>query len=112
MMTRERKYNMRQFTEYLRQFGHFQHNTRLYLLQSAQVGIAIGLFTLLYPLYLSALGYKIDLIGLVLFFTPLGTGVAIIPAGFCIDRISHKAILSSLASLAGLLMQSLPLLHC
>ncbi len=84
---------MRQFTEYLRQFGHFQRNTRLYLLQSAQVGIAIGLFTLLYPLYLSALGYKIDLIGLVLFFIPLGTGVAIIPAGFCIDRISHKAIL-------------------
>jgi len=96
---------MRQFIEYLRQFVHFQRNARLYLLQSAQVGIAIGLFMLLYPLYLSALGYKIDLIGLVLFFTPLGTGVAIIPAGLCIDRFSGKAILiwSSVAiAIAGL----------
>ena len=84
---------MQQFTEYLRRFAHFQRDTRLYLLQSALVGIGIGIFSLLYPLYLSALGYKTDLIGLVLFFIPLGTSVAIIPAGLCVDRISHKAIL-------------------
>ncbi len=36
---------MRQFLDYLRQFGHFQRDARLYLLQSAQVGIVIGLFT-------------------------------------------------------------------
>ena len=93
MMTREKKYNVRQFIDYLRQFGRFQRNAGLYLLQSTQVGIALGLFILLYPLYLLALGYKTDLIGLMLFFTPLGTGVAIMPAGLCVDRISHKAIL-------------------
>lgn len=84
---------MRQFIEYLRQFGGFQRNVRWYLLQSAQVGLAIGIFTLLYPLYLFALGYKVELVGLVLFFIPLGTSVAIIPAGLCVDRFSGKAIL-------------------
>jgi MFS family permease len=84
---------MQQFTEYLRRFAHFQRDTRLYLLQSALVGIGIGIFSLLYPLYLSALGYKTDLIGLVLFFIPLGTSAAIIPAGLCVDRFSGKAIL-------------------
>jgi MFS family permease len=84
---------MRRLIQYLRKFGHFKRNARLYLLQSALVGIAIGSFMLLYPLYLSELGYKIDLVGLVLFFTPLGTGVAIIPAGLCIDRFSGKTIL-------------------
>jgi MFS family permease len=107
---------MRQFIEYLRQFVHFQRNARWYLLQSALVGIAIGGFMLLYPLYLSELGYKIDLIGLVLFFTPLGTGVAIIPAGLCIDRISHKAILIwssvliAIAALGQILFRDLVLL--
>jgi MFS family permease len=81
---------MRQFIEY---FRHFQPNVRWYLLQSALVGIAAGAFILLYPLYLSELGYRIELIGLVLFFNPLGAGVAMIPAGWCVDRISHKAIL-------------------
>jgi MFS family permease len=84
---------MRQFIAYLRQFVHFQRNARLYLLQSALFGIGLGIFLLLYPLYLSALGYQIDLIGLILFFTPLGTGVALIPAGLCVDRFSGKAIL-------------------
>ncbi len=107
---------MRQFIEYLRQFGHFQRNARLYLLQSALVGIAIGLFMLLHPLYLSALGYRIDLIGLVLFFIPLGTGLALIPAGLCVDRISHKAILIwssvviAIAALGQILFRDLVLL--
>ena len=84
---------MQQLIEYVRQFGRFQRNARWYLLQSALVGIGIGIFSLLYPLYLSALGYKVDLIGLVLFFIPLGTSVALIPAGLCVDRFSGKAIL-------------------
>jgi MFS family permease len=107
---------MRRFIDYLRQFGHFQRNARLYLLQSALVGIAIGFFMLLHPLYLSALGYQIDLIGLVLFFIPLGNGLALIPAGLCIDRISHKAILIwssvliAIAALGQILFRDLVLL--
>ena len=102
---------MRQFIEYLRQFRRFQPNVRWYLLQSALVGIAVGAFVLLYPLYLSELGYQV-----VLFFTPLGNGLALIPAGLCIDRISHKAILiwssvvMAIAALGQILFRNLALL--
>ncbi len=116
IMTRERKYNMRRFIKYLRQLRHFQPNVRWYLLQSALMGIAVGAFTLLYPLYLSGLGYQIELIGLVVFFNPLGAGLALIPAGLCVDRISHKAILLwssavlALAALGQILFHDLVLL--
>jgi MFS family permease len=84
---------MQQFKEYLRLFGRFQRNARLFLLQSALVGMVIGAFVLLHPLYLAEIGYTTDRIGLVLFFIPLGMGLAIIPAGLCVDRLSGKAIL-------------------
>ena len=84
---------MQQFKEYLRLFGRFQRNASLFLLQSALVGMVIGAFVLLHPLYLAEIGYTTDSIGLVLFFIPLGMGLAIIPAGLCVDRLSGKAIL-------------------
>jgi MFS family permease len=84
---------MRLFREYLRQFGRFQRNARLFLLQSALVGVVIGAFILLFPLYLAALGYGTDRIGIVLFFTALGLGLTIFPAGLYVDRLSGKVIL-------------------
>jgi MFS family permease len=84
---------MRQFVEYLRQFGRFQRNARLYLLTNALTGTSGGIILVLYTLYLSALGYDTNLIGLVLFVATLGVGIAIFPAGLCIDRFSGKAIL-------------------
>ena len=95
---------MRQFVEYLQQFGRFQRNARLYLLANALTGISGGIFLVLYTLYLSALGYDTNLIGLVLFVATLGAGVAIFPAGLCIDRFSGKTILiwsTVLISIAG-----------
>ena len=103
--------------EYIRSFGHFQRNARLYLISNALSGITIGIILVLYNLYLIALGYRADFIGLVLFIGALGAGIAIFPAGFCTDRFGGKAILiwaSVLIGIAGtgqmLLRQPLPLL--
>lgn len=79
--------------EYFQQFGRFQRNAQLYLLTNALTGIAGGIVLVLYTLYLSALGYDTNLIGLILFVATLGAGIAIFPAGLCIDRFSGKAIL-------------------
>src|SRR5215470_4088095 len=98
------KYNMRQFVEYLQLFGRFQRNARLYLLTNAMTGITGGIFLVLYNLYLSALGYDTNFIGLVLFVATLVAGMAIFPAGLCVDRFSGKTILiwsSVLISIAG-----------
>jgi MFS family permease len=104
-------------TEYFSAFRHFQRNARLYLINNALSDVTVGIILVLYNLYLSALGYRADFIGLVLFMGTLGAGIAIFPAGLCIDRYGGKAILiwsSVLIGLAGagqmLLRQPAPLL--
>ena len=104
-------------TEYFSAFRHFQRNARLYLISNALSYVTVGIILVLYNLYLVELGYRADFIGLVLFMGTLGAGIAIFPAGFCIDHFGGKVILiwsSVLIGLAGagqmLLRQPLPLL--
>ena len=76
-----------------------------------------GFCLVLYNLYLVSLGYKTDFIGLVLFSGTLGAGIAIFPAGICIDRFGGKIVLIVTTLLIGvigagqiLFRQPLPLL--
>jgi hypothetical protein len=50
--------------EYVREFGRFQRNARLYLISNALSGVTLGIILVLYNLYLTALGYRPDFIGL------------------------------------------------
>ena len=102
---------MQQFIEHLSQFRYFQRNARLYLLTNALSGMTSGIIVVLYPLYLSALGYGTDFIGLLLFASMLGISVAIFPAGLCIDRFSGKAILIWSSILVGVSCTVGVLLH-
>ncbi len=108
---------MSRLADYIRQFTRFQRNARLYLVSSVLSGITVGIILVLYNLYLGALGYGADFIGLALFAVALGAGVAIFPAGICVDRFSGRDILiwgSVLIGVAGagqfLLRQPVPLL--
>src|SRR6266699_1736119 len=80
-------------TEYLKQFGHFQRDARLYLINTVLGGVSVGIILVLYNLYLQSLGYGTDFIGLILFVGAIGAGLAIFPAGICIDRFGSKVIL-------------------
>ncbi len=108
---------MHLFIEYAQQFRRFQRNARLYLISNVLSGVTTGILLVLYNLYLVSLGYHTDFIGAVLFIGSIGAGLAIFPAGVCIDRFSGKAILiwaSALIGVAGagqiLFRQPLPLL--
>ena len=108
---------MHPLIEYARQFGRFQRNARLYLISNALSGVSVGILLVLYNLYLVALGYGTDFIGVILLLGTLGAGLAIFPAGWCVDRFGGKAILiwsSLLIGLAGvgliLFRQPVPLL--
>ncbi len=108
---------MRLVKEYLQQFKHFQRNARLFLINNALSGVTAGILLVLYNLYLVSLGYHADFVGAVLFVGTIGAGLAIFPAGVCIDRFSGKIILilsTSLIGIAGagqiLFRQPLPLL--
>jgi MFS family permease len=108
---------MRLLTEYAQQFKRFQRNARLYLISNALSGVTTGILLVLYNLYLVSLGYRTDFVGAVLFAGTIGAGLAIFPAGVCVDRFSGKAVLigsSALIGVAGagqiLFRQPLPLL--
>lgn len=77
----------------LQQFGRFRRNARLYLISNALSGVTLGIIQILYNLYLIALGYHTDFIGQILFVGTLGAGLAIFPAGICIDRFGGKSVL-------------------
>jgi MFS family permease len=108
---------MRFALEYARRLGSFQRNARLYLINNALSGVTAGIVLVLYNLYLYSLGYAADFVGFVLFAVTIGAGIAIFPAGICVDRFSGKGILigsNLLIALAGigqfLFRQPVPLL--
>ncbi|HLX41712.1 MAG TPA: MFS transporter [Ktedonobacteraceae bacterium] len=77
----------------------------MYLISNALSGVTVGIFLVLYNLYLVSLGYGPDFIGVVLFVASIGAGIAIFPAGICVDRFSGKAVLiwsSALIGVAGI----------
>src|SRR5579872_2034156 len=108
---------MRPALEYARRITSFQRNARLYLVNNALSGVTAGIVLVLYNLYLYSLGYRADFVGFVLFAVTIGAGVAIFPAGICVDRFSGKRILilsNLLIAVAGigqfLFRQPVPLL--
>lgn len=105
--------------DYIEHFTRFQRNARLFLINNVLTGFTAGILLVLYNLYLVSLGYHADFVGIVLFIGTLGAGLAIFPAGACIDRFSGKIILifsSLLIGIAGtgqiLFRQPVPLLIC
>lgn len=84
---------MNPVADYARQFQRFQRNARLYLINSVLSGVTTGILLVLYNLYLVSLGYGTDFVGLVLFVGTIGGGIAIFPAGFCVDRLRSKTLL-------------------
>jgi MFS family permease len=84
---------MHRLLEYVELFGRFQRNARLYLISNALSGITTGILLVLYNLYLVSLGYHTDFIGIVLFVAAIGAGIAIFPAGVCVDRFGGKPVL-------------------
>jgi len=87
---------------FFQRYTRFQRNARLYLLSNALSGMTTGIFLVLYNLYLTSLGYQANFVGAVLFVGTIGAGVAIFPAGICIDRWSEKWILVGASLLIGL----------
>ncbi|HEY0752675.1 MAG TPA: MFS transporter [Ktedonobacteraceae bacterium] len=93
---------MSRIIDSLRYYANFQRNARLYLLSNAMSGSSVGIFLVLYNLYLTSSGYRADFVGVMLFVSTIGAGLAIFPAGICVDRWSGKWILLGSGLMIGL----------
>jgi MFS family permease len=77
-------------------FGRFRalgRNARLYLVSNAIQAASVGAIAILYTLYLVALGYGTDFIGITVIVATVGGGLGIIPANPLVRRFGWRAML-------------------
>jgi MFS family permease len=76
--------------EYTGKLRLFRRNARLFLLNSATIGIAFGIYGLLFNFYVLSLGYDEAMAGRLLTTSSLVVLVGALPMGYVCDRIGRK----------------------
>ena len=71
----------------------FNQNIKLFMLGNILIQIGMGVFGVMYNLYLRELGYSEAVNGSVISITSLATALMLVPAGIVSDRIGRKSIL-------------------
>src|SRR5262245_30729897 len=77
----------------LDRFRALGRNARLYLLSNLLQAATAGAVAILYPFFLTELGYGTEFIGLVLVVGTVGGGLGIIPANLLVNRLGYRAML-------------------
>jgi len=87
---------------YLGEARKFSRNVRLLLLASVLSGIAQGIFTVDFNLYILSLGIKPDALGGILSAGPFAHALASIPVGFLGELFGYRKAFGAIYGLAGL----------
>ena len=68
----------------------FNENVQMFMLANVLIQIGMGVFMVMYNLYIKELGLPETVNGKVISFTSLATALVLIPAGFLSDRVGRK----------------------
>ena len=71
----------------------FNKNIRLFMLANILIQIGMGVFSVMYNLYIKELGFPETVNGNVISMTSLATAIMLIPAGFLSDRFGRKDLI-------------------
>lgn len=71
----------------------FNRNIRLFILANILIQIGLGVFMVMYNLYIKELGMPETVNGQVISMTALASAIALIPAGFLSDKFGRKWII-------------------
>ncbi|MDY0323107.1 MAG: MFS transporter [Candidatus Carbobacillus sp.] len=74
------------------QWASYNRNIKLILLTQLLFSIGMGMFMIVYNLYVRALGYEQIIVGEVVSSMAYGTALALVPAGILSDRLSRKKL--------------------
>ncbi|MEC0370571.1 MFS transporter [Paenibacillus chibensis] len=80
---------------------HLGRNIKLFFLANLLYQIGTGMFSVLYNLYIQALGYSDTMNGTIVSVQSLATALIFIPIGLIADRVSHRFLLMLGALLTG-----------
>ena len=83
--------NLTGFRGYIANIKRFSRNARLYLLHVIGMDLIHGTWEVLFNLYLLALGFGVEFIGLRLLIIGVAGAIASIPMGWLSDKIGRKA---------------------
>ncbi len=91
---------------YISKMKQFSRNAQKYLAFNFFLSINMGIYGVIFNLYVLKLGYHEDLLGLMLSIVYIGTGIAALPAAIMCDRIGRKntLLISSVITAASLFM--------
>lgn len=78
------------FNGYVSKVRLFSHNARAYLAYFFLLSVHLGIYGVIFNLYILKLGFHEDLLGLMLSIVFISTGIAALPAAFLCDRIGRK----------------------
>jgi MFS family permease len=87
---------------YIRHIGRFNINIRLLLLSSVLSGIAQGMFSVDFNLYVLSLGIEPDGLGRILSAGPFAHALAAIPIGFLGEFFGYRVAFTIIYGLAGI----------
>jgi MFS family permease len=87
-------------SSYAAKVMRFSFNARMYLLFVFLTTLNLGIYGVIFNLYILRLGFGEDLLGLILSSASTATGLFAIPAAFICDRLGRKRtlLLSSVLS--------------
>jgi MFS family permease len=84
---------LRAVSMYAENLAAFQPNARLYLMNAVVLGVASGIFRLLFNFYVLSLGYNEALLGNLVTASAMTALVAALPMGYLADIIGRKTAL-------------------
>lgn len=86
-------------------FGHwrmFHPNVKYLLVATLLTQTGMGMFLVIYNLYIYSLGYTETLIGSIVSFSSLATVLMVLPAGFVSDRVGRRRVILISGIVSGL----------
>lgn len=81
---------MKWFSEWGRKFSSFNRNVRLFIIGNALIQIGMGVFMVMYNLYIRELGMPETINGKVISMTAMASAIMLVPAGFLSDKFGRK----------------------
>lgn len=86
MMDRIRK----EITDYLRRIKSFSRNSKLFLFSHALITLGLGIFAVIFNLYILELGFSASFLGLIISSNLIFSALFLFPGGALSDRIGRK----------------------
>lgn len=90
------------FADWKKKISSFNKNVRLFMLANVFIQIGMGVFMVMYNLYIKELGMPETINGKVISMTAMASAIMLIPAGFLSDKFGRKWMIVGGAAFGGL----------